>query len=158
MRLLILAVGRMRKGPERELVERYVDRAAQTGRRIGFTGCEVLEVPESRASSADRRRLEEAQALRDRLPAGCRMLAFDERGRRMDSRAFADLVAGERDAARSAFACLIGGADGLDPSFRQGATVSLGAMVLPHQIVRVVVAEQLYRVTTLIAGHPYHRD
>ena len=157
MRLLIVAVGRMKRGPERELVERYVTRAAQSGRALGLAGCDVIEVPESRASSADRRKVEEAKAIRSKLPEGAAVLALDERGQAMDSRIFARSVDDARAANRSAFACVIGGPDGLDPSLTAVAA-SFGRFVLPHQIVRVLVAEQLYRATTILLGHPYHRD
>ena len=147
----------MKTGPERELVDRYVSRAAQSGRALGFSGCDVIEVPESRASSADRRKREEAEAIRAKLPDGAVTIAFDERGRTLGSRLFADRLARERDANRPALACLVGGADGLDPSLTQDA-VAFGKLVMPHQIVRILVAEQLYRATTILTGHPYHRD
>ena len=157
MRLLIVAVGRMKTGPERELVDRYVERTRANGRALGLSACDVIEVPESRASSSDRRKREEAQAIRSKLPEGTATIPFDERGARMSSRGFADRLAGERDASRPALACLIGGADGLDPGLTANA-VSFGAFVMPHQIVRILVAEQLYRAATILAGHPYHRD
>lgn len=156
MRLVILAVGRMKSGPERELVARYVTRAEQSGRALGLSGCEVIELRESRASSSDRRKLEEAEAIRARIPESSRILAFDERGRTADSGDFAGLIKTARDAGRTAFACIIGGPDGLDPSLARDA-VAFGRLVMPHQLVRILVAEQLYRATTILAGHPYHR-
>ena len=158
MRLLILAVGRMKSGPERELVDRYVTRARQSGRSLGLSGCEVIEVPESRASAASRRKIEEADAIRAKLPEGAVSIALDERDSRTDSRNLAAILERERDIGRSALAFLIGGADGLDPSLLEGRTLSFGALVIPHQLVRILVAEQLYRATTILAGHPYHRD
>ena len=147
----------MKNGPERELVDRYRTRAAQTGKPLGFAGCDVIEVAESRASSADRRKLEEAQGLRAKLPDGAVAVALDERGTLADSRKLAHRIAQGRDDGRSAFALVIGGADGLHESLT-GDAVAFGRFVIPHQIVRVLVAEQLYRATTILAGHPYHRD
>ena len=159
MRLLILAVGRLKGAAERELVDRYVSRAAQTGRAIGLAPVDVVEIPESRASSAKARKLEEAQAVRAKLPADAAVTLFDERGRAVTSRDFARTLGADRDGGRAAAAFVIGGPDGIDASLRHDARLlSFGAMTLPHRLVRIVAAEQLYRATTILSGHPYHRD
>ena len=159
MRLLIVAVGRTKDGPERVLVKRYIERVSKGGKALGLTGCDVIEIAESRASSTDRRRHEEADAIRARIPDGARVVVFDERGQSETSNAFAARMREARDASAPAMACVIGGPDGLDASLRQGARVlSFGALTLPHQMVRALVAEQLYRATTILAGHPYHRE
>ena len=158
MRLGIVAVGRLKSGPERDLVERYRLRIEGIGRGLGFSGPEMVEVPESRARREQDRRAEEAAALLDRA-RGAALLAFDERGRSPTSQALADRIRAWRDEGRPALVCVIGGPDGLDAAVRQGANlvVSFGALTLPHQIVRVLVAEQLYRALTILSGHPYHR-
>ena len=158
MRLAILAVGRLKSGPERDLVERYRQRIDAIGRGLGVAGLDVVEIPESRARREDDRRDEEAAALLERA-ASATLVVFDERGQSPTSEAFADRIRGWRDDGRPALACLIGGADGLAPRIRQRAhlVVSFGTLTLPHQIVRALVAEQLYRALTILAGHPYHR-
>ena len=158
MRLLIVAVGRLKRGPERELADRYAERARATGRALGFSGPDVVEIPESRATEPRVRKRDEADAIRAKLPDGAELFVWDERGRPLASRPFAQALAAARDAGRAS-ALVIGGPDGLDPSLHEGARVlSFGAMTLPHQLVRVLVCEQVYRATTILQGHPYHRD
>ena len=152
-----MAVGRMKAGPERELVERYRGRAADAAGRLGWSGLDIVEVAEGRGRRPEERRGEEAAALRDRLRDGA-ALVFDERAPSLGSEAFAGRLAAWRDAGRDC-ACVIGGPDGLDPALRERAALlaSFGALTLPHQLVRVLVAEQIYRAMTILAGHPYHR-
>lgn len=159
MKLSILAVGRLKDGPDRELVARYGDRARTTGKGLGLTGFEIAEVAESRAARPADRKAEEAEALRGRA-AGATLVALDERAPSLTSEAFAQMLARRRDAGEKALALVIGGADGLDPAFVAGAaeTISFGRMTLPHQIVRILAAEQLYRAMTILSGHPYHRS
>ena len=151
-------MGRLKSGPERELVERYRQRIDGLGRSLGFAGLDVVELPESRARRDDDRRSEEASALLDKAGTSA-LIAFDERGKSPSSETFAGRIKQWRDDGRSGIACIIGGPDGLDPKVRQRAdwVLSFGGLTLPHQIVRVLVAEQLYRALTIIAGHPYHR-
>ena len=158
MRLSLLAVGRLKNGPERELVERYRQRIDGMGRSFGLTGFDLVELPESRARREDDRRAEEAEALLDRAGSSV-LVVFDERGKSPTSEAFAERIRHWRDEGRPGIACIIGGPDGLDPKVRQRAdlVVSFGALTMPHQIVRALVAEQLYRALTIMAGHPYHR-
>ena len=158
MRLSLLAVGRLKNGPERELVERYRQRIDGMGRSFGLTGFDLVELPESRARREDDRRAEEASTLLDRIGPSV-VVAFDERGKSPSSEAFAERIRHWRDEGRPGIACIIGGPDGLDPKVRQRAdlVVSFGALTMPHQIVRALVAEQLYRALTIMAGHPYHR-
>ena len=158
MRLVILAVGRLKVGPERDLVERYRRRIDGIGRGAGIAGLEFVELAESRARREEDRRAEEAAALLERAGSAT-LVAFDERGKTPTSEAFAAQFRAWRDQGCPALACAIGGPDGLDPAVRQRAdlVVSFGAFTLPHQIVRALVAEQLYRALTIITGHPYHR-
>ncbi|KKB11088.1 50S rRNA methyltransferase [Devosia geojensis] len=158
MRISIAAVGRMKAGPERELVARYLERAAGGGKPLALTGFEVSETTESRAAAAAARKAEEARALSALLPEGVRV-ALDERGRSMGSAAFAERIARWRDDGRPAVSFIIGGADGLDPEFVAEAdlVLSFSPLTWPHQMVRIMLAEQLYRATTILAGHPYHR-
>lgn len=151
-------MGRLKSGPERELVERYRQRIEGMGKGLGLAGLDLVELPESRARRDDDRRAEEAAALLERAGASV-LIVFDERGKSPTSEAFAGRIRQWRDEGRNGIACIIGGPDGLDPKVRERAdlVVSFGALTLPHQIVRALVVEQLYRALTIIAGHPYHR-
>ena len=159
MRIAIAAVGRMKQGPERELVGRYLDRAVASGKPLGLTGFETTELTESRASSSPARKAEEAKTLRAALPDGI-VVALDERGKMLGSEPFASQIARWRDDGRPAVSFVIGGADGLDPAFVKAAelTLSFSPLTWPHQLVRIMLAEQLYRATTILSGHPYHRE
>ena len=152
MRLSLLAVGRLKSGPERELVERYRQRIEGMGRSLGLAGLDIVELPESRARRDDDRRAEEAAALleqsRRRPRWSCSTSAA--RARRAKLSPSESGNGGMRAAA--GLACVIGGPDGLDPKLRQRAdlVVSFGALTMPHQIVRALVAEQLYRALTIM--------
>jgi 23S rRNA (pseudouridine1915-N3)-methyltransferase len=158
VRVTIAAVGRMKSGPERDLLDRYVDRAAKQGRSLGITRVDVREIAESRAARAEDRKAEEAAGLIAGLAEGTAVIVLDEVGQTMGSEAFAVFVGARIDAGRD-LAVLIGGADGHGEAARGRAELVLafGAMTWPHQIVRILAAEQIYRATTIIAGHPYHR-
>jgi 23S rRNA (pseudouridine1915-N3)-methyltransferase len=160
MKLLLLGIGRLKSGPERELVTRYAERCVAGGRKIGFTGFEMREIDESRARRPEDRKLEEAVALAGLLPQGARRICLDERGKAMTSEDFARKLGEWRDSGAPACAVVIGGPDGLDPAFRDKAdlTLAFGAMTWPHQIVRALAAEQLFRALTILSGHPYHRS
>ncbi|MFN3889714.1 MAG: 23S rRNA (pseudouridine(1915)-N(3))-methyltransferase RlmH [Beijerinckiaceae bacterium] len=159
MKLILGAVGRLKAGPERDLAARYLERARAAGRPLGLTGPDVRELEESRARRPDDRKADEAKALLGMLPAGARIVALDERGASVSSEDFAAALAKARDDGAPAFALFIGGPDGLDEDIRRHAhlTLAFGAMTWPHQLVRVMAAEQIYRAITILSGHPYHR-
>ena len=160
MRLTIAAIGRMKAGPEREVLQRYVKRIAGLAPSQGLAPVEWREFDESRARAVETRRADEAKALLGALPKGGEFVAFDERGASPGSEAFANEIARARDHGVAALAFFIGGPDGLDPSLRAAAraVVSFGAMTWPHQLARVMAGEQIYRALTILAGHPYHRE
>lgn len=159
MRLLIAAVGRLKAGPERDLLARYLDRANASGKSLALAPLEVAEVPESAAQTAAKRKADEAKALLALVPGKAKLIALDERGRSMPSDDFAKMLARLRDDGAGSAVFLIGGADGLDEELRKKAdlTLAFGSATFPHQIVRILLAEQLYRAQTILAGHPYHR-
>jgi 23S rRNA (pseudouridine1915-N3)-methyltransferase len=159
MRIVIAAVGRLKRGPETELAERYAKRAAQTGRSLGLRDVEIIEIRESRADDASKRMLEESIALANIIPPGAAAVLLDARGENLDSASLAGQLAKWRSNDRSAVVFLIGGPDGLAPSLRDKAELrlSFGMATWPHQLVRVMLLEQLYRATTILTGHPYHR-
>jgi 23S rRNA (pseudouridine1915-N3)-methyltransferase len=159
MRLIIAAVGRLKDGAERELLERYRDRFADLGKRLGLSQVAWHELAESRGATAVKRCAEEGTALLRLARDADTIIALDERGKALTSSAFAQLLAKIRDDGAGTLAILIGGTDGLAPSVRDAAHIKLafGAMTLPHGLARIVLAEQLYRAATILAGHPYHR-
>ena len=159
MRLLVIAIGRLKKGPERELAERYRDRFDDIGRRLGFRGLEVCELPESRAREATARIAEEAAAISAAIPPKSVLVALDERGDNIDSSTFARHLGRWRDEQVGNTIFSIGGADGLSPELRRMAQlrIAFGSATWPHQVVRVMLLEQIYRAATILAGHPYHR-
>ena len=159
MRLLVIAIGRLKQGPERELAERYRARFDDIGRKLGFRGLEIHELPESRARDAATRISEEAAAIAALIPERSVLVALDERGGSLDSAAFARHLGRWRDESVASTIFVIGGADGLSPDLRRTAklTVAFGAATWPHQMVRVMLLEQIYRAATTLAGHPYHR-
>ena len=159
MRLMVIAVGRLKDGPERELADRYARRFDDLGRRIGLRGVELHEIPESKARDAASRIAAEATAIAALIPDKATVVALDEHGKTLDSVAFSTALRRWHEAAVPAAAFLIGGADGLSPELRRRASLSLafGAATWPHQLVRVMLLEQLYRAATILSGHPYHR-
>ena len=156
MRIALAVVGRLRAGPEKDLIDDYLKRTERTGRGLGLGPCDVVEVEDRKGGGM----AAEAALLDRAVPDGAFLVALDERGRQMSSPEFARLLARERDSGRVCIAFAIGGADGLDPEFRDRAdmTLSFGAMVWPHMLVRVMLSEQLYRAASILAGSPYHRE
>jgi 23S rRNA (pseudouridine1915-N3)-methyltransferase len=159
MRIVVAAVGRLKRGPETELSDRFVKRATQTGRALGLRAVEIIEIRESRAAEAGKRMLEESIALANVIPQGAAVVLLDVQGENLDSASLAGNLARWRSNNRPAAVFLIGGADGLAASLREKAELrlSFGAATWPHQLVRVMLLEQLYRATTILSGHPYHR-
>ncbi|SLN61982.1 23S rRNA (pseudouridine(1915)-N(3))-methyltransferase RlmH [Ruegeria meonggei] len=155
MRISIVAVGRLRAGPEKTLLDDYLTRFDRTGRGLGLGPARVIEVEDKKNAGQGA----EAALLRKALPKGAVICTLDERGRVMTSPDFANKLGGWRDAGRQDLALIIGGADGIGPELRAEADYSLsfGSMVWPHMLVRVMLSEQLYRAATILSGGPYHR-
>lgn len=151
----LCAVGRLRGGPEQALIDDYLTRFDRTGRMLGLSSGGVTEVEDRKGGGMQA----EADLLRRALPRGARLWVMDERGVQMTSPQFADRLAALRDAGQGDLAICIGGADGLAPDLRAEAdlAISFGAMVWPHMLVRVMLAEQLYRAASILSGGPYHR-
>ncbi|TDL79378.1 23S rRNA (pseudouridine(1915)-N(3))-methyltransferase RlmH [Palleronia sediminis] len=155
MRLRLCAVGRIRSGPERALIDDYLARFDRTGRALGLGPLDEVQV-ETRKSHGP---AAEAELLSRNIPEGAALCVLDERGRTVASPDFAARLAGWRDEGRASACFVIGGADGVDPALRDRADtlLSLGPMVWPHALVRVMLAEQLYRASAILTGTPYHR-
>ena len=155
MRVPLCAVGRLRTGPERDLIADYTQRFDRTGRALGLGPLTEHEVEDKKNAGMGA----EADLLARAVPAGAVLVTLDERGKLLTSPEFAAQLGRWRDAGRQDVAFVIGGADGIDPSLRARAdfSISFGAMVWPHMLVRVMLAEQLYRAANILSGGPYHR-
>ena len=155
MRVHIVAVGRLRAGSERDLIDDYLTRFDRTGRALALGPANVIEVEDKKNAGMGA----EAVLLDKAIPNGALVCIMDERGKVMTSPSFADQLGGWRDQGRQDVAFVIGGADGLDPTFRAkaDAALSFGKMVWPHMLVRVMLSEQLYRAASILSGSPYHR-
>lgn len=156
MRIHICAVGRLRGGPESDLIKDYLQRFDRTGRALGLGPAKVIEVEDRKGGGM----AAEADLLRRAVPKGAAIAVLDERGKTLSSPEFATRLAGWRDNGRGDLALVIGGADGIAPDLRAKADLSLsfGRMVWPHMLARAMLAEQLYRAATILAGSPYHRE
>ncbi len=159
MRIAIIAIGKLKQGPERELALRYHDRFEETGRKLGFRSLSIHEISESRARDAPTRIAEEAASIAALIPERAAIIAMDERGDNIDSATLAKTLGRWRDESVTDTIFMIGGADGLSPELQRKAKmrIAFGAATWPHQMVRVMVLEQVYRAATILAGHPYHR-
>jgi 23S rRNA (pseudouridine1915-N3)-methyltransferase len=158
VRLAILAIGKMKDGPERELQARYLERARATGRALGIFAIDIVELSESRATRAPDRKSDEARDLLARAGEGV-VIALDEKGTSPTSEGFAAFIEGALGRGDKNLNFIIGGADGLSDEIlaRADKRIAFGAMTMPHQLARVLLIEQVYRAMTLMSGHPYHR-
>lgn len=159
MRIVIAAVGRLKEGGETELVRRYRERIDAGGRAAALGPLTIVELAEGRQSDKALRMADEAARLLEATARSDLRIVLDERGKPLGSEAFAAELRKARDAGVRELAFLIGGADGHGAAVKSssGLKLSLGAMTLPHGLVRVVLAEQIYRAITILTGHPYHR-
>ena len=159
MRLLVAAVGRLKQGPERDLFGHYVTRAETAGRKLRLTPLTVVEVPESRGPTPAARMAAEGMVMLGKVPVSHKLIGLDREGEQLSSAEFAKLIGEFRDHGAIGLAFLVGGAEGLAPEAldRVDRRLSLGPMTLPHGLARIVLAEQIYRGMTILAGHPYHR-
>lgn len=160
MRVTVMAVGKLKDGPERELYARYSERIGATGKAVALGPLELVEIVESRAASRDLRIADEAARLLVKPREGGYRILLDERGKAVTSRSFAELLKSARDRGESNTTFLVGGPDGHGDEARAKANLvlSLGPMTLPHGLARIVLVEQIYRAITILSGHPYHRE
>jgi len=159
MQISIFAVGRMKNGAEKTLSQHYLDRFAKIAPPIGLVFAGLREIVESKAPTAPQRRRQEGDRLKEVLSPSTRLILLDEKGKDFSSPQFADWLALRRDSGDKAALFALGGPDGHDEDMRQNADLllSFGRATWPHQIARILLAEQLYRAATLLSGHPYHR-
>ncbi|MGA0546753.1 23S rRNA (pseudouridine(1915)-N(3))-methyltransferase RlmH [Brevundimonas sp. VNH65] len=154
MKLTILAIGKPGRGPEAQLADDYARRASLAGRALGLGPLDLIDLEPRKPGKAPEADLLLAAA------EGAHLIACDERGRTYASRAFADHLATLRDQGERRLVFAIGGADGLDRRVLDaaGSTLAFGPQTWPHALARAMLAEQLYRAVTILAGSPYHRD
>jgi 23S rRNA (pseudouridine1915-N3)-methyltransferase len=160
LRLQLLAIGKLKSGPEKLLAEDYTGRIEQIRRKSGITQFDVKVFSESVLASKEQRMKAEAQELRGALAGGAETILLDERGKTMSSAALSDLIGKKANTGVPSLAFLIGGPDGHAPDLRETAhhVLSFGAMTWPHRLVRIMVLEQIYRSLTILQNHPYHRE
>ncbi len=160
MHIHIGAVGRLKKSPEHVLADDYVGRVRKTGRPAGITGITVKEYAESQAATAQLRKSDEAQRLLAGCPPQSAIIVLDEHGAVMSSQQLAKHIGRLRDDGIQDVAFLIGGPDGHGAEVLDSAAtkISFGAMTWPHRLVRIMLAEQIYRAITILLNHPYHRS
>jgi len=159
MRLLILAVGLARGTREGALCDEFCQRAGAMGKRLGFPAVTVQEAGVSKLRDVNARIREEGERLAGRIPEQAHVICLDAKGKGMTSDAFAEMLGAMRDAGARDLAFLIGGPDGLNPGpkVKPGRSLAFGPQTWPHLLVRSMLAEQIYRAMTILAGHPYHR-
>lgn len=159
MKLHILAIGRLKAGPELALLDDYLKRARGLGRACGVTDIADRDFPESKLPDAKGRMLAEAALLSDASPDPSFRIVLDERGKALSSDDFASGLRRHLDQGTNALTFLVGGPDGHAPQTRSaaGLLLSFGPMTWPHRLARVMLAEQIYRAITILARHPYHR-
>jgi 23S rRNA (pseudouridine1915-N3)-methyltransferase len=159
LRLSVIAVGRLKAGPEKSLADEYRERAEGLGRKAGFARITVSEFAESPQATAAARMAEEARQIAAALPPRAFVIVLDERGKPLSTDALVEVVRKQRDEGLADLAVVIGGPDGLAPEIRARASLllSFGALTWPHRLVRVMLFEQIYRLVTIMVNHPYHR-
>ncbi len=159
MRLSILAIGQMKKGPDAALCDDYLHRLGHQGRSIGISDVRLKEFAESKHPNAPDRKAEESDRMTAAVPGQARIVALSERGRQMSSKEFAAFLQNMLDDAVPELAFMIGGPDGHHPALEEQAYLhlSFGEMTWPHRLARVMLSEQIYRAVTILTNHPYHR-
>jgi len=160
MQVALVSVGKLKSGADRDLFDRYWSRLSATGKSVGLAKLKLVELPESKAATADARKADEGRRVLKSFGADAHLVVLDETGSLMTSETFAQDLRTRTLAGLSELVFAIGGADGHGDEVRARANslLSLGRMTLPHGLARVVLAEQLYRAATILTGHPYHRS
>lgn len=153
MHITLISVGKLKKGPEKELVDDYVSRFNKSGPNIGLRSLKLVDLASGGGREA------EGKAILNAVPAGAKVLRLDEHGPALTSVEFSRQIAALRDAGTSEFCVLIGGAEGYSEPVCEAfpQTLALGPQTWPHRLVKAMITEQLYRAVSLLAGLPYHK-
>ncbi len=151
LKIEIIAIARMKKGPYADLAEEY-------RKRIRWP-LEIREI-DARPSSPEQAQTEEEQKILKHLKEGAIKIALDERGETLSSAEFAKSMGGYRDGDVGTLQFIIGGADGLTPRIKSQTQkqISFGRQTWPHLLARIMLLEQIYRAQQILSGHPYHRE
>lgn len=154
MKINIYAIGRIKSCPEAILINDYVSRFDRIGKNIGLGPIKIIE-KETKTSGI----LSEGKILINSIPDDSIICLLDEKGTDLDSVAFANKIEHWKDNLNLDLSLIIGGSEGLSKELKQRAhhSISLGKMVWPHRLVRVMITEQLYRAASIISGLPYHK-
>lgn len=159
MQINILAIGRMKKGSDTDLYNRYIERLKFSAKNQGFFFNKLIEIPESQKNNPLERKKEEAEKIISFLKLHDFIVFFDEKGKNYSSKEFSDLLEKKKNTGKKSSLFIIGGADGFSKDLysKMETIISFGKMTFPHQLVRILLAEQLYRAMTILGNHPYHR-
>jgi len=160
MRVDLIAVGRIKPGPEKDLFGIFSERFNAQGRNQSLGPLRLVEVEEKRRLERAELSEREGEKILEHLPKGAKLVALDERGKPLESKGFAAKLGAWRDEGIQTTVFVIGGAGGLSNAVREQADlmISFGKQTWPHMLARAMLAEQLFRATTILAGHPYHRE
>ncbi|WP_370931825.1 23S rRNA (pseudouridine(1915)-N(3))-methyltransferase RlmH [Bartonella sp. DGB1] len=160
MKIKFICIGKMKKGAEQELFERYYQRAKRNFQTLGIYLMPVIELPESKSSNVEERKKREGENILSSLNNKAYLILLDELGQMLPTKKFADLLPKLKQTGINNVTFAIGGADGHSEEIKKRADkiLSLGLMTFPHQIVRILLAEQIYRNATILLNHPYHRE
>ena len=153
MHITLISVGKLKKGPEKELVDDYVARFNKSGPSIGLRSLKLVDLASGGGLEA------EGKLILNAVPSGAHVFRLDEHGAALTSVKFANQIAKLRDRGTSELCFLIGGAEGYSSAVREAFpnTLALGPQTWPHRLVKAMIAEQLYRAVSLLAGLPYHK-
>lgn len=153
MHVSLITVGKLKRGPEKDLADDYADRFAKTGAGLGFRSFKIIEVASGGGLDA------EGERIAAKVPDGAKAIRLDEFGPQLTSKALSKDLAKRRDSGLPHLCFLIGGAEGYSDAIRAAypETLALGPQTWPHRLVRVMICEQLYRAASLLAGTPYHK-
>ncbi len=160
MQLEILSVGRLKQQAEQKLQSRYIERINKSAMAVGIKSITVEELTEARHQTPEARKSDEATRLLNRAAASTLLIALDENGKQFNSREFADFLSTNAREGQQMMSFALGGPDGHGKELLSKAhkRISLSKMTLPHGLARICLIEQIYRATTILSGHPYHRD
>ena len=159
MKMIIASIGRLKSGEEKPLFDKYVKRSRDIAKSTGINSIDFIELAESQNRSIEKRKEEESDAILKALPSPNYLITLDQTGKSLSSDKLSKLIHEQRTQNTKNFAFVIGGPDGLSSNIlaKSNLTLAFGSMTWPHQLVRIMLVEQIYRAFTILNGHPYHR-
>ena len=159
MKIFIASIGRLKSEEEKPLFTKYLKRCRSISKAIGINSIDLIELAESRNQNTAKRKEEESKSILAALPNPEFLVTLDQTGKSLGSSDLSQLIQNQRSQNTKNLAFVIGGADGLSEGIlaKSNLVLAFGAMTWPHQLVRVMLAEQIYRSFTILSKHPYHR-